>query len=124
GDELLLADEAVPDAQRLGVDRRVRVVLVHVAAHDVGGVLRDLQSRAESVLRSHARRRLGVDGVPAGSVRVLQLLDGGDVVLVVSHVMSFVMGGSVVSRSRRATANPAASGMRGTRGAAPPRGRS
>ena len=105
-DELLLPDEAVPNAERLGVDRGVGVVLVHIAAHDVGGVLRDLEPGAEAVLRPHPRGRLGVDGVPAGAVLLLEGPDGVDVVLVGGHVRSFAMGGGEgchVSRSRRGT---------------------
>ena len=84
-DELLLADEAVPDAERLGVDRRVGVVLGHVATHDVGGVLRDLEAGAEPVLRPHAGDGFGVDRVPARSVLFFQGPDGVDVVLVLGH---------------------------------------
>ena len=89
-DQLLLPDEAVPDAERLRVDRRVGVVLGHVGAHDVGGVLRDLEARAEAVLGPHSGDGLGVDGVPAVPVLVLECPDGVDVVLVSGHGVSFV----------------------------------
>ncbi len=68
GDQLLLADEAVPAAQRLGVGGRIGVIGGHVAAHDAGGVLRDVEARAEAVLGAHPGDGFGVDAVP---VRVL-----------------------------------------------------
>jgi hypothetical protein len=90
-DQLLLPDEAVPYAERLRVDRRVGVVLGHVATHDVGGVLSDLEARLEPVLEAHACDVLGVDGVPGRSVLFLQSRDRLDGVGVGSHCLSFVV---------------------------------
>src|SRR3546814_9588963 len=54
GDHLLLADKAVPAAQRLGVVRRICVIGSHVLAHDPGGVARDVEAGLEPVLQPHA----------------------------------------------------------------------
>ena len=44
-------------------------------------------------MATHAEEAgLGVDGVPGGTVLLLEVPDGGDVVLVGGHVMSFVVG--------------------------------
>ena len=78
GNQLLLADETVPAAQGLGVLRGVRVVLGHVLAHDLRGVLRDLDTGLEAVLELHAGGVFGVDripGVPAGIAQGGELVD-------------------------------------------------
>jgi hypothetical protein len=51
GDHLLLADEAVPATQRLGVVGRIGIIGSHVAAHDRGGVAGDVEPGAEAVLK-------------------------------------------------------------------------
>src|SRR5690606_34264397 len=66
GDQRLLTDEAVPAAQRLGVQGAVLVVGRHVFAHDLGVVLGDVQMRLEAVLQAHAGSGFGVDGTPGG----------------------------------------------------------
>jgi hypothetical protein len=63
-DHLLLADETVPATQRLGVLRWIRIIGGHVGAHDLGGVLGDVQAGLELVLGAHAGGGLGIDGVP------------------------------------------------------------
>jgi hypothetical protein len=65
-DQLLLADEAVPAAQRLGVGARIGVVGGHVAAHDRGGVAGNVETAAEAVLEAHAGDGFGVDPIPVG----------------------------------------------------------
>ncbi|MNY03682.1 hypothetical protein D3C86_1363140 [compost metagenome] len=88
-DQLLLTDEAVPAAQGLGVDGRVGVVLGHVLAHDVGGVLGDFQTGLEAVLSAHAGDGLRVDRAPAAAELFFQGGNGLDVVLVCGHGQSF-----------------------------------
>ena len=65
-DQLLLADEAVPAAQRLGVAGGIGVIGGHVAAHDRGGVTRDVEAGLETVLQAHAGNAFGADRFPAG----------------------------------------------------------
>ncbi len=72
-DHLLLADKAVPRAQRLGVVRRIGVVGIHIFAHDLCGVLRDVEPGAEAVLQAHAGSALGIDRGPG----VTALADAG-----------------------------------------------
>ena len=64
GDDLLLADEAVPGAEALGLEGRVRVVGGHVGAHHGGGVAGDVQPGLEAVLQTHARHSVRRDGIP------------------------------------------------------------
>jgi hypothetical protein len=82
GDHLLLADEAVPAAQRLGVLGRVGVIGRHVLAHDVGGVARDLKAGLEAVLQAHTGHGFGVDAVPRSVLALDELAHLDDVVLV------------------------------------------
>jgi hypothetical protein len=82
GDELLLADEAMPAAQRLGVLARIGVIGRHVLAHDVGGVAGDLQAGLEAVLQPHTRHGLGADAVPSAALALDELAHLDDVVLV------------------------------------------
>ena len=82
GDQLLLANEAVPATQRLGVLGGVSIVLDHVFAHDVGGVLSDFQTGLEAVLRAHASNRFRVDSAPAAAGSFFQCGNGFDVVLI------------------------------------------
>ncbi len=89
GDQLLLANEAVPATQRLGVLGRVGVVLGHVLAHDVGGVLSDFQTGLEAVLSAHAGDRFRVDSAPAAASGFFQRGNGLDVVLICGHGQSF-----------------------------------
>ena len=86
GDHLLLADEAVPATQRLGVLGRVGIVGGHVGTHDLRGVLGDVQARLELVLRTHAGGVLGIDRIPRAAVRLFQASDCLDVVLILGHV--------------------------------------
>ena len=81
-DHLLLADETVPAAQRLGVLRRVGVVVRHVLAHDLRRVAGDIEAGLEAVLGAHAGGGLGVDRVPGAAFLVLQAGNGLDIVLV------------------------------------------
>jgi hypothetical protein len=64
GDHLLLADEAVPATQRLGVVGRIGIIGGHVAAHDRGGVAGDVEPGAEAVLETHARHAFGGNAIP------------------------------------------------------------
>ncbi len=82
GDQLLLTDEAVPAAQGLSVLGRVGVVLGHVFAHDVSGVLGDFQTGLEAVLSAHASDGLRVDRAPAAACGFFQSGNGFDVVLI------------------------------------------
>jgi len=85
-DQLLLPDEAVPAAQRLGVLGRIGIVVRHVAAHDGGRVAGDVEAGLEAVLGAHAGCGFRVDGIPAAAVALLQGGDGLDIVLVLGHV--------------------------------------
>ena len=82
GDQLLLADEAVPAAQGLGVLGGVGVVGRHVFAHDLRGVLGDVQAGLEAVLGTHAGNVLGADVGPLALHGFTQLGQCLDVVLV------------------------------------------
>jgi hypothetical protein len=86
GDHLLLADEAVPATQRLRVLGRISIVGGHVGAHDLGGVLGDVQARLELVLGAHAGSVLRVDGIPRAAVVLFQTGNCLDVVLILGHV--------------------------------------
>ena len=85
-DQLLLRDEAVPAAQRLGVLRRVCVIGVHIGAHDLGGVFGDVEAGGETVLDHHTGGVFGVDRGPARPIRGNDVAHPGDGVLV-SHVL-------------------------------------
>jgi len=52
---LLLADEPVPATQRLRVVGWIGVISSHIAAHDLGGVTRNVDAGQETVLQAHAR---------------------------------------------------------------------
>ena len=82
GDHLLLSDEAVPGAERLGVKARIRVIGGHVGAHDAGGVAGDVEPGLEAVLQAHPRHGGGVDGIPGAFARLDQLGDGGRFLLI------------------------------------------
>ena len=88
-DHLLLADKAVPRAQRLGVVRRIGVVGIHIFAHDLCGVLRDVEPGAEAVLQAHAGSALGIDRGPG----VTALADAGLQVLGLACVVRIAHGG-------------------------------
>ena len=91
-DQLLLRDKAVPAAQRLGVLRRVRVIGGHVGAHDLGGVLGDVEAGGEAVLDRHARSAFGIDRGPARSVRGHNVAHPGDGVLVGHKCLLSILG--------------------------------
>ena len=57
-DHLLLGDEAMPAAERLGVMGGIGVIGGHVPAHDRGGVSGDIEAGLEAVLQAHAGDRL------------------------------------------------------------------
>ncbi len=82
GDQLLLTDEAVPATQRLSVHRGVGVVLSHVLAHDVCGVLSDFQTGLEAVLNTHTSYVFRVDGTPGAAHFLFQSGNGLDLILV------------------------------------------
>lgn len=63
-DQLLLGDEAVPAAERLGVFCGVRVIGGHVAAHQRRRVPGDVEAGFETVLQTHARDGFGGHAVP------------------------------------------------------------
>ncbi len=110
GDQLLLTDEAMPATQRLRVNGRVGVVLGHVLAHDVGGVLSDFQTGLEAVLSAHASHGLRVDSAPAASSYFFQSGNGLDVVLISGHGQSFQRNSCLVEhrlshRNLRASAD-------------------
>lgn len=63
-DQLLLGDEAVPAAQRLGVLGRIVVIGRHVGPHHRRGVAGDVKAGPEAVLQAHARDGLGRHPVP------------------------------------------------------------
>ena len=64
----LLSGEAVPAPKRLRVSCCVGVIVCHVAAHDVGGVLRDIDAGFEPILQLHSGCILGADAFPSISV--------------------------------------------------------
>src|SRR3546814_290235 len=82
GDHLLLADKAVPAAQRLGVVRRICVIGSHVLAHDLGGVARDVEAGLEPVLQPHAGDGLRADAAPCAVMAPDQLIKLGDLRIV------------------------------------------
>ncbi|PAV92918.1 hypothetical protein WR25_13018 [Diploscapter pachys] len=83
-DDLLLPDEPMPAAERLGVGRRVGIVRRHVPPHDRRGIARDIEARLEAVLQPHTRDRFGIDPAPGG-VAADRLAGGADLLLV-GHV--------------------------------------
>ena len=62
--QLLLRDEAMPAAERLGVFGGIAVIGSHIAAHQRRGVPGNVQAGLEAVLQTHARHGLGGDAVP------------------------------------------------------------
>lgn len=82
GDHLLLADEAVPAAERLGVMRRVGVIGRHVLAHDFRAIFRDIEAGRKTVLGAHAGDGLGVNAVPGSVTAFDQPVRGVEVVLI------------------------------------------
>ncbi|MGY4485934.1 hypothetical protein ACVWWR_005125 [Bradyrhizobium sp. LM3.2] len=63
-DQLLLGDEAVPAAQRLGVLGRVAVIGGHVGSHQRRGVAGNVETGLEAILQAHAGDGLGRHTVP------------------------------------------------------------
>jgi hypothetical protein len=96
-DHLLLADEAVPAAERLRVVGRILVVGGHVLAHDLGGVAGDIKAGAEAVLQAHAGHRFGLDAIPVrfGADRAGGVGDG----LAIGHFTDF-LGEALVSATQ------------------------
>ena len=88
GDHLLLTDETVPAAERLGVLRWVRIIGGHVVAHDLRRVAGDVQAGLELVLGAHAGGGLGIDGVPGAALLLFQTGNSLDVVLILGHGVS------------------------------------
>ena len=99
-DQLLLRDEAVPAAQRLGVLRRIGIIGGHVGAHDLGGVLGDVEAGGETVLDHHARGVLGIDCSPARPVGGDDFAHPGDCVLVGHIHLLSVLGSGGPSKTR------------------------
>jgi hypothetical protein len=62
--QLLLGDEAMPAAERLGVFGAVLVIGGHVGAHQRCRVAGDVEAGLEAVLQPHARDGFGGDAVP------------------------------------------------------------
>jgi hypothetical protein len=83
-DHLLLADEAMPAAERLGVERRVGIIGRHVLAHDLGGVACNVETGLEAVLQPHAGNRLRADAVP-GALALDERLSLRDLI-VIRHI--------------------------------------
>ncbi len=100
GDHLLLADEAVPAAERLGVKGGIGVIGRHVLAHDGGGISGDIETRLEAVLQAHAGHGLGVDAVPSAVLAFDELLHLGNMALIFVGLPR--LGGSGFDRSSRA----------------------
>ncbi|KAI1690490.1 hypothetical protein DdX_22452 [Ditylenchus destructor] len=81
-DQLLLADKAVPAAERLGVVRGIGVIGRHIAAHDACGVFGDVEAGREPVLQPHPRDRFSIDAVPAAILGGDGRIGPGDFVLI------------------------------------------
>src|SRR6476469_3730217 len=81
-DQLLLAEEAVPAAEALGLGSGVGVIRRHVLAHDLGGVARDVEAGGETVLQPHTRGAFGIDRRPWGSRGVDRAAIVGDAGLI------------------------------------------
>jgi len=79
---MLLRDEAVPGAERLGVVGGVLIVFGHVAAHDRGGVASDVESGLEAVLQAHTGNRLGADAVPGAVLAFYEPTHLRDMILI------------------------------------------
>ena len=82
GDHLLLGDEPMPAAQRLGVKGGIGVIGRHVLAHDGGGVAGDIETGLETVLQAHPGHGLGVDAVPCAVLAFDELLHLGNMALI------------------------------------------
>ena len=63
-DQLLLGDEAVPAAERLGVLGGIAVIGGHVGPHQGRGVAGNIEAGLEAVLQAHACDGLGRHPVP------------------------------------------------------------
>ena len=83
GDHLLLGDEAMPGAERLGVEGGVRVIGGHVGAHDAGGVTGNVETGMEAVLQPHTGDGFGADAVPGAVFAGDQLVQFGGAVIFV-----------------------------------------
>ena len=82
GDHLLLADEPMPAAERLGVKGGIGVIGRHVLAHDRGRISGDIEARLEAVLQAHAGDGLGVDAAPRAVLAFDELLHLGNMALI------------------------------------------
>ena len=85
-DQLLLGDEAMPAAQRLGVLGGVAVIGGHVGPHQRRGVAGDVEAGLETVLQAHARDSLGRHPVP-GRLGVEERLGRLDLALIRSRAL-------------------------------------
>src|SRR5690554_1224027 len=85
GNHLLLANEAVPAAQRLSVQGRIGIVLSHVFTHDGCSVLGDVQTGLEAVLQTHARSILRINRMPGFAVFLFQSGNSLDLFLILRH---------------------------------------
>ncbi len=104
GNHLLLADEAVPAPQRLGVVGRVGIIGRHVIAHDLRRIAGDVEAGLEAVLQPHPRDRISVDGSP----RRAGFRDGtrgGRDFLGVGHEGSLLLGLRPIGGARNEAAN-------------------
>ena len=90
---LLLRDEAVPAAERLGVIGWIGIIGSHVVAHDLGGVAGDIEAGLETVLQAHAGDGFGVDRIPGSVLRTDQLAGGLDF-LFIGHCDKSLFGRS------------------------------
>ncbi len=60
----LLCHKPVPATERLSVFAGVRIVVGHIAAHDVGGVLSNFQTGFKAILQLHAHCIFRIDRGP------------------------------------------------------------
>ena len=79
-DHLLLRNKPMPAAKRLCVIRRIGIICVHVGAHDLSGIFRNIEPRWESILDLHPSSCLGIDRSPCGTLPInglAKILDAG-----------------------------------------------
>ena len=98
---LLLADEAMPTTQRLGVIGRVGIISRHIAAHDGSGVFGNIKARLETVLQAHACDRFSADAIPGAIFLADQCVDARDMVLIRHALILLDSLNAVTDRRRR-----------------------